>query len=258
MLIDMTSRTLVVVLVILGVGVLLGSFVHQAYSTSANGYTSSQQARYLPSQQPYLAGVMGGYATGNGGMMGGYGNEYNRMMGQGTVSAGQPVAIQGAIDEMRNVPSYAKVNPSDNTVVFDSQQFSVFVLALMPDRAVNLTGRQLPSYATSDVFVIYGLINPTLVMPAGASVQFTVVNLDDDMYHNLVVSSSGPPFGSMSMQGMMSGDWMPYLPPADYNQGSANESSYGLQLNQSGTFWYLCTYPGHAQSGMYGSIIVTS
>jgi rusticyanin len=101
------------------------------------------------------------------------------------------------------------------------------------------------------------LINPTLVIPSGAVVQFTVVNLDDDMYHNLVVSSYGPPFGYMSMQGMMSGNWMPYLPPADYAQGSAQEYSYALQLNQPGTFWYVCTYPGHAQSGMYGRLIVT-
>jgi rusticyanin len=209
--------------------------------------------------------MMSGYGGGYGGMMGGYGsgygngygNGYGGMMQQGIVSTGQPVEIQEAMQEMRNVPSYAKVSSSDNTVTFDSQQFSVFVLALMPDRAVNLTGRPLSSYATGDVFVIYGLINPTLVIPAGALVQFTVVNLDDDMYHNLVVSSYGPPFGYMSMQGMMSGNWMPYLPPADYAQGSAQEYSFVLPLNHPGTFWYICTYPGHAQSGMYGRLIVT-
>ena len=128
----------------------------------------------------------------------------------------------------------------------------------MPDEAVNITGSQPPSYATDDVFVIYGLINPTLVMRSGASVQFTVVNLDDDMYHNLAVSTYGPPYGYMSMQGMMSGDWMPYLPPADYGQGSAHEYSYTLTLNQPGTLWYICTYPDHAESGMYGRIIVAS
>ena len=74
----------------------------------------------------------------------------------------------------------------------------------------------------------------------------------------LVVSSYGPPYGYMSMQGMMSGDWMPYLPPADYNQGSAQEYSYVLQLNQPGTFWYVCTYPSHAEPGMYGRVILTS
>ncbi len=103
-----------------------------------------------------------------------------------------------------NIPSYARVISSNNTVVFESRQFTVFVLALMPDEGVNITGSQPPSYATDDVFVIYGLINPTLVMRSGASVQFTVVNLDDDIYHNLVASTYGPPYDYMSMQGMMS------------------------------------------------------
>jgi rusticyanin len=147
---------------------------------------------------------------------------------------------------------------SNNTVVFESRQFTVFVLALSPDRAVNLTGKQPPSYATDDVFVIYGLINPTIVVRPGASVQFTVVNLDDDVYHNLVVSTYGPPYGYMSMRGMMSGDWMPYLPPANYSQDSAHEYSYTLTLNQPGTLWYSCTYPDHAESGMYGQLIVTN
>jgi rusticyanin len=191
--------------------------------------------------------------------MGGYGSGYGGMMGQGTgaVSMGQPVTIEQAIQAMRDIPSYARVSSSNNTVVFESGQFKVFVLALMPDKAVNITGRQPPSYATDDVFVVYGLINPTLVVHSGASVQFTVVNLDDDMYHNLVVSAYGPPYGYMSMQGMMSGYWMPYLPPADYSHGSAHEYSYALTLNQPGTLWYICTYPEHAQSGMYGKIIVT-
>jgi plastocyanin len=60
------------------------------------------------------------------------------------------------------------------------------------------------------------------------------------------------------MQGMMSGTWMPYLPPADYGQGSAHEYSYTFTLSQSGTAWYLCTYPDHAESGMYGTITITN
>lgn len=190
--------------------------------------------------------------------MGGYGSGYSGMMGQGTVSLGQPITIEQAIQTMRNTPSYARVDPSNNTIVFESQQFTVYVLALMPDKAVNITGRQPPSYATDDVFVVYGLINPTLEMRSGASVQFTVVNLDDDMNHNLVISTYGPPYSYMAMQGMMSGYWTPYLPPANYSQGSAHEYSYTLTLSEPGTLWYICTYPDHAQSGMYGKIVVTS
>ena len=237
-----SSSLLAIVLVVIGIGSLLGAFVYEGYILRSY----NQQAAL---QQQYPSGMMSGYVTGYGGMMG---------QGTGAVSLGQPITIEQAIQTMRNVPSYAEVIPSNNTIVFESRQFTVFVVAIMPDRAVNLTGRQPPNYATDDVFVIYGLINPTIVVPSGASVQFTVVNLDDDMYHNLVVSTYGPPYGPMTMQGMMSGVWMPYLPAADYAQGSAHEYSYTLTLNQPGMLWYICTYPDHAQSGMYGRIIVTN
>jgi rusticyanin len=238
-----SSTLLAVVLVIIGVGSLVGAFAYQACVLRPIG----QQSQYPSSELPYPPMVTS--KDGNG---------YGGMMGRGATTTGQLVTIQQAEQQMQNVPSYAKVISTNNTVVFDSQQISIFVLALMPDKAVNLTGRQMPTYATDDVFVIYGLINPTLVMRGGASVQFTVVNLDDDMYHNLVVSTYAPPYGSMPMQAMMSGYWMPYLPPADYNQGSAHEYSYTLPLSQAGTYWYFCTFPDHAQTGMYGKIMVAN
>jgi FtsP/CotA-like multicopper oxidase with cupredoxin domain len=58
---------------------------------------------------------------------------------------------------------------------------------MMSDDAVNITGTHPSSYSKGDVFVISGLINPTLVVPKGATVQFTIINLDEDMYHNLAI-----------------------------------------------------------------------
>ncbi len=219
----------------------------------------------------YGGGMMGGgYDNGYGGMMGGiYGNGYGGMM----TTLGQSLSIQQAIQLMQTIPSYAKVNSSSNSIAFGSQDISIPVLAIMPDRAINLTGMQPPAYSHDDVFVIYGLINPTLFIPAGATVHFSIVNLDDDMYHNMVVSSISSPYPYMSMQGMMSSHWssgtsgsttfpvmsmMSFLPPANYDQGLAHEYSYSLTFSQAGTFWYLCTYPGHAQSGMYGQLVVAS
>jgi len=240
-----TITILALVLVIIGVGSFLGSLTYQAYSERRE-YAAWQPLQY-PFSQTYPPEMMGG----------GIGNGYSGMMGQGA-SPGELVTIGQAIHMMQSIPSYVRVIPSNNTLVFESQQFTVPVLAVMSDEAVNITGTQPPAYATDDVFVIYGLINPTLVMRSGTSVQFTVVNLDDDMYHNLVLSRYGPPYGYMTMQGMMSDNWMPYLPPADYNQNSAHEYSYALTLNQPGTLWYLCSYPDHAESGMYGRIMLTS
>ena len=239
-------------------------------------------------QQSSYPSMMGnGYSYGGGGMMGRGGgmissSSGSAMMGSGMMNQsfammttqGQPISIQQAIQQTKSIPANARVIPANNTITFSSENVSIFALAIMPDKAVNLTGTQPPSYSNGDVFVIYGLINPTLVIPAGASVHFTIVNLDDDMYHNLVVSTLSPPYPYMAMQGMMTypqnyqaggtassssqNMMLPFLPPANYSQGSAHEYSYSLTFNQAGSLWYLCTYPGHAQLGMYGRIVVVN
>ncbi|MGP8068787.1 MAG: plastocyanin/azurin family copper-binding protein [Candidatus Bathyarchaeia archaeon] len=238
------TTLLAIVLVAIGLGSLIASFAYTAY-TSANWV----QRPYNVGQQQFSQGTSDGYVY--PGMMG-------QGMGQWMSTSGQSVSIQAAIQGMRSVPSYAKVSSDTNTVTLDSQAVSIIALAIMPDEAGNLTGSKPPNYSTGDVFVVDGLINPTLVIPTGASVQFMVVNLDEDMYHNLVVSAYRPPYPYMAMGAMMDGGyWMPFLPPADYSQGVAHEYSYTLSLNQPGTLWYLCTYPSHAESGMYGEITVT-
>lgn len=179
----------------------------------------------------------------------------------GTMGIGQ------AIEMMRALPAHALVNATGNTITFDSQEVSVAVLATMPEEATNLTGLQPPGYSGGDVFVICGLINPTLILHRGATLNITVVNLDDDMYHNLVLMTLSPPYGYMMMasNGMGPGvmydadneflSAMPVMSPANYQQGYAYSHSYAVTLNNPGTFWYTCTYPGHAQSGMYGQIV---
>ena len=199
----------------------------------------------------------------------------------------QTISINQSIDAMRSPPYGARIFVDNNTISFSGSQgnITILVLAMMPDKARNLTGMNPPSYATDDVFVIYGLIDPTLVIPSGTRANIVMVNLDDDMYHNYVVTSLAPPYYYMPMQGMMwsnSSSWysggmmegnrgmmgssstssifammMPVLSPADYNQGMAHYYATSFTLNSyGGSYWYICTYPGHAQSGMYGKIVV--
>lgn len=189
----------------------------------------------------------------------------------GTVSISDAMALLNS-----SLPG-AVVTPSNDSVTFTSGSVDVAAFALMPANASSLTGAHPPSYATDDVFVIGGLIDPTLYIQKGATVTFTVVNLDDDMYHDLVVSSVGPPYPYSMMQYMMwgggGGDYrggmmggygagyqgflymMPVLSPADYGAGWAQSYTYTLSMPDYGTLWYLCTYPGHTQGGMYGLIV---
>ncbi len=198
---------------------------------------------------------------GNDGMMG-----MQNMM----ITQGQLVSVRHAIQMMHNASSSSKVISHNNTVIFGSENTKVVALAMGRDRATNLTAMQPPSYSKDDVFVIDGLINPTLVVPKGTFVQFEVINLDDDEYHNLMISSFSPPYPYMAIMlsmgtmmsnlqgGVQSKSYpvvMSFLPPVEHS--SAHEYSYGLTLDQSGSLWYMCNYPGHAQDGMYGKILVT-
>ncbi len=124
-------------------------------------------------------------------------------------------------------------------------------------------------------FEIFGVINPEIIVKSGVDVHFVVVNIDDDSYHNFVVSTQGPPYYAMgsgmmggygssySFGGMMTGYYgnnntyasmMGYLPPV--NSGHYAFTNVSYDFNSEGTYWYLCTYPGHAQQGMYGKIVV--
>ena len=109
-------------------------------------------------------------------------------------------------------------------------------------------------------FEILGMYNPTIVIKEGVTVHFTVVNIDTDSEHNFVLSNQGPPYSYMSGMGSMgSGGYssmtsMSFLPPTNSGYFYYYNMSYGF--SQSGTYWYLCTYPGHAENGMYGGIVV--
>ena len=109
-------------------------------------------------------------------------------------------------------------------------------------------------------FEIQGLYNPTIVIKEGVTVHFTVVNIDTDSEHNFVLSSQGPPYSYMSGMGSMgSGGYnsmtsMSFLSPT--NSGHFYYYNVSYSFSQTGTYWYLCTYPGHAENGMYGKIVV--
>lgn len=223
----------------------------------------------------------GVYVNSNGfsGMMGG-GSSWQGMMGR--YFPVQNVSIRNVISDMNNPPSNANIIKSNDTIVFsETQNVTILAVGMMPDKATNLTGMNPPSYASDDAFVIYGLIDPTLVIPSGAHINLIFANFDDDMYHNFVVTSLVPPYYYMLMKGMMfsnSSTWfgggmgsfesrsnpifgttMSLLSQANYSQGTAYyyTSTFSLQ-SYSSNYWYICSYPGHAQSGMYGRILVTS
>lgn len=109
-------------------------------------------------------------------------------------------------------------------------------------------------------FEISGMINPEIIVKQGTILKFMVVNVDSDASHNFVITSASPPYTYMSGAGMMGGGntgmygSSMMLSPA--SNGNLNYYNMTSTFNSAGTLWYLCTYAGHAQNGMYGKISV--
>ena len=219
-----------------------------------------------------LAGYMSGFSMMNviAGMMGvgmfsnmmngGSGGYAGMMGGTGGSVLNTQINISTAESYANKLPSYAYAYPSNNTVLFASSNITLVILAMGVQRAINLTREQPPTYDSNNsgnAFVIDGLINPTLIIPKDAIVHIGFINLDSSEYHNVIMTATGPPYQYMpmsAMNGIVS--MMPIIRPANYSGGSASEYNYTVVFGNSGTYFYICMYPGHAQMGMYGKIIV--
>ncbi|NON61768.1 plastocyanin/azurin family copper-binding protein [Acidianus sp. RZ1] len=245
-------------LILLIIAIVLGSiasygyyieiYVPQVYSQQSINYYNSQ------------LGMMGYYNRVAGeGMMGGY-----RMMGSYngyTSEYSQQISIYQAESYINDVPSYAKLFPSNDTIMFSSNDINIVVLSMGHGRAINLTHYIPPSFAHAqhNVFVIYNLINPTLIIPQGATVHITLINLDAGDYHNLAITPIPPPYPYYAMMSIRMNilGMTPLLPYANYATGNAYSFSFTVTFQHLGTFYYVCEYPGHAEMGMYGEIEVT-
>ncbi len=143
------------------------------------------------------------------------------------------------LESLNSTATHAAVDATNHTLWFPSGPVHLVVYASPPSHDM--------------AFVVQGLVNPTIHVASGSRVSVTVVNMDPDMSHDWALGRNGPPFGygSMMGSGMMMSTAM--LDPA-------SSSGYWCQAStftaEPGQYWYLCTYPGHASSGMYGSFDV--
>jgi rusticyanin len=143
-------------------------------------------------------------------------------------------------------PAGATLDRAANRITFTGTSVRLVVLAS-------------PAGGPNETFRIAGLVDPVLVVKAGALVSIEVVNADRATAHGLVITASGA--GS---------SWMPMLTASPAFTGSAvwflgNPTSAGMHAatlsftaSAPGTYRYLCPVPGHAQAGMTGTFIVTT
>ena len=191
----------------------------------------------------WMTGALPGSMMGTG-MMGGS-TDPGKIMGRLFASAPGPrVSAAQAAALGSQVPAGAQVSKADNTITFTTTTVRLTILAS-------------PAGGPDESFRAAGLINPRVIVPAGAHVAINLINADPDTAHGLVVTASDA-----------TGSWMPMMTARPAFPGSAlwflgNPSAAGMHAGTltftattAGTYRYLCPVPSHAQQGMTGTFTV--
>ena len=224
-------------------------------SGSGSGMMENSSYGWMMSQAGYrwMTGGTGspGWMTGalppammGTGMMGG-GTDPGKIMGRLFASAPGPrVSAAQAAALGSQVPAGAQVSTAGNTITFTSTTVRLTILAS-------------PLGGPDETFRAAGLVNPRIVVPAGARVSIQLINADPGTAHGLVITASDA-----------STSWMPMMTARPAFAGSAlwflgNPTSAGMHegtlaftASTPGTYHYLCPVPGHAQKGMSGTFTV--
>ena len=178
--------------------------------------------------------MMGGYSTEQTfGMMGGY-SRY------GNIADTKSEAEINA--DIEAAQANAQIDAVENTITYTGSDITVVIMG-GPEEA-------------DEKFVINGLVNPTLYIPKDAAVTLEFVNVDEGMPHAFEITNAEPPYFYMAMMsgGVYPGSIIGTLPAADNGQYPTETITFTAGI--AGTFYYICQYPGHAQEGMYGTIII--
>ncbi len=215
---------------------------------SANGWMMSQAGyRWMTgsgtSSPGWMTGAMPSAMMGNGMM--GNGSDPGKVMGTLFANAPGPrVSAAQATALGSQVPAGAQVSKTGNTITFTTAQ-------------VRLTLLASPAGGPEETFRAAGLVNPRIVVPAGARVSIQLVNTDSDTAHGVIVTASDA-----------RASWMPMMTARPAFTGSAlwflgNPTSAGMHegtltftATTPGSYHYLCPVPGHAQEGMAGTLTV--
>ena len=124
-------------------------------------------------------------------------------------------------------------------------------------KSVDLVALASPSMP-AERFRIAGMVNPTVVVPAGAKVNIELVNADGDMAHGLVIAAQGTASSPMPMMAVA-----PAFPGAalwflgESTSAGMHTGALSFTASTPGTYQYLCPVPGHAEEGMAGTFVVS-
>ena len=161
---------------------------------------------------------------------------------------GMGAAMAGTLDASWKEATLAQVKSmlakdtgkvSGDTVTYSGKTVHVVVAAVLP-------GFPFPS------FEVHDKKNPTLDIPAGATVDVTFVNTNKGFGHSFDITKKGPPFAVMpNIKPIVAGTGFSPVP----KDGKFGYSEFTWHP-AAGTYYYVCQIPGHAATGMFGKIVV--
>jgi hypothetical protein len=100
---------------------------------------------------------------------------------------------------------------------------------------------------------VQGVRNPTLIIPAGASMKILFINVDTDMRHDVRFGHVDQPFGIAVDIAETAGSTKLAARAED---GTLQAEEIVVKANGTGQYVYLCSVRGHAKGGMWGNIAV--
>jgi uncharacterized cupredoxin-like copper-binding protein len=126
-------------------------------------------------------------------------------------------------------------------------------MARFPGRSVHVVMAALPD----DRFEAAGMVDPVIVVSAGATVRISLLNEDATSAHGVAVT----PMGASSCwepmaqaQPSFKGAALWFL--GDMTAGRVHEGTLKFRASVPGAYQYVDPVPGHAQAGMAGDFVV--
>jgi rusticyanin len=180
------------------------------------------------------------------GMMGSR-TDPGKFMGQLWASAPGPRVSAGQVAQFGGqVPEGARVDRAAKAVTFSTTM-------------VRLVAVASPAGGPDETFRIAGLVNPAIIVPAGAKVSIQVINADPDTAHGLVITADqnvSSPMPMMTSRPAFAGSAVWFL--GDPTAAGMHTATLTFTATTPGTYHYLCPVPGHAQQGMTGTFAVSN
>jgi rusticyanin len=218
-------------------------------SSSYNWMTSQAGYRWMTgtgSASPgWMTGALPSAMMGTGMMGAGAGTDPGKIMGRLFANAPGPrVSVLQATALSSQLPSAAQVGRADNTITFTGKTVRLAIVAS-------------PAGGPDETFRAAGLVNPHIIVPAGARVSIKLINADPDTAHGLVISASEAGTSWMPMMTVrpaFTGSAVWFL--GNPNAAGMHEGTLSFTAAAPGTYHYLCPVPGHVQEGMTGTFTV--